>query len=196
MNHHAALPRLAKLTAALSGFAITAMLLLATGQGDRAAAQSLPNHNSNAPIDVTADTLDVAVRDGYASYIGNVLVRQDRLSIRAARVSLAFTTGGAVDINRVEATGGVQVNADDLNARGNVAVYDLDNRLITMIGNVQLTQRGNRLSGNRLVINVGSGRATLSGGGAATGGEGSTGEAGAGQGRVTGRFTVPQRGGN
>jgi lipopolysaccharide export system protein LptA len=106
--------------------------------------------------------------------------------MRAGRVSVAFSTAGGIDINRVEATGNVVVTADDLNARGNVALYDLDSRLITMIGNVELTQRGNRLSGNRLVINVGSGRANLTGGttdadGSSTGG------------RVTGRFTVRQR---
>jgi lipopolysaccharide export system protein LptA len=166
------------------GFALAAAALFATGAVPQAHAQSLPNHNSNAPIDVAADAFDVASRDGRATYSGNVVVRQDRLTMRAARVSVAFTTGSGVDINRVEATGGVTVVADTLNARGNVALYDLDRRLITMIGNVELTQDGNRMAGNRLVINVGSGTASLSGGGAATGEN---------AGRVTGRFTVPQR---
>lgn len=166
------------------GFALTALALLANGASPPARAQSLPNHNSNAPIDVAADSFDVASREGRATYSGSVVVQQDRLTIRAARVSVAFTTGSGVDINRVEATGGVTINADTLNARGNVALYDLDRRLITMIGNVQLTQNGNRMGGNRLVINVGSGTANLSGG---TQGAGEAG------GRVTGRFTVPQR---
>jgi lipopolysaccharide export system protein LptA len=167
-------------------FLATAATISASGMGERAQAQVIPNHNSNAPIDVSADSLDVASREGRASYSGNVTVRQDRLTMRAGRVSVAFSTAGGIDINRVEATGNVVVTADDLNARGNVALYDLDSRLITMIGNVELTQRGNRLSGNRLVINVGSGRANLTGGttdadGSSTGG------------RVTGRFTVRQR---
>ncbi len=174
--------------AGMAGFTIAAIAIMANGAGEMAGAQVLPNHNSNAPIDVTADNFDVASRDGRATYSGGVVVRQDRLTMRAARVSVAFTTGGGVDINRVEATGGVTVVADDLNARGNVALYDLDRRLITMIGNVQLTQGGNRMGGNRLVINVGSGTANLSGG--TTGGDESGGESG---GRVTGRFTVPQR---
>lgn len=173
--------------AALGGFALTSIAILGTGYGQPANAQVLPNHNSNAPIDVAADAFEVASRDGRATYNGNVVVRQDRLTMRAGRVSVAFTTGGSIDINRVEATGNVTVSADDLNARGNVALYDLDQRLITLIGNVVLTQAGNRLTGNRLVINVGSGRANLTGGGPATGDGGTEG------GRVTGRFTVPQR---
>jgi lipopolysaccharide export system protein LptA len=175
-----------RIGAGVTGFLLASAAMFATGQGSNAQAQVIPNHNSNAPIDVSADSLDVASREGRASYIGNVTVRQDRLTMRAGRVSVAFSTGGGIDINRVEATGNVIVTADDLNARGNVALYDLNSRLITMIGNVELTQRGNRLSGNRLVINVGSGRANLTGGATAPDGT-STG------GRVTGRFTVPQR---
>jgi lipopolysaccharide export system protein LptA len=182
-----------RIASGVAGFLIATAAIFTSGSGQQASAQSLPNHNSSAPIDVSAEALDVASRAGRASYIGNVVVRQDRLTIRAARVSVAFTTGQSVDINRVEATGTVTVSADDLNARSNVALYDLDTRLITMIGDVVLTQRGNRLTGNRLVINVGSGRATLTGS-TSTGGSGDPDSGQAAQaGRVTGRFTVPQR---
>jgi lipopolysaccharide export system protein LptA len=180
------LPRHWQIGAALASFLATSAVILGSGSGPVARAQVIPNHNSNAPIDVSAESLDVGSREGRASYIGNVVVRQDRLTMRAGRVSVAFSTGDGIDINRVEATGNVTVSADDLNARGNVALYDLNSRLITMIGNVELVQRGNRLTGNRLVINVGSGRANLTGGATAPDGN-STG------GRVTGRFTVPQR---
>ena len=77
-------------------------------------------------------------------------------------------------------------------AKGNVAIYDLDRRLITMVGNVQLTQGANRLSGGRLVIDLNSGRATVDGRGAARGPDGSPVTDGSG-GRVKGTFSVPQR---
>jgi lipopolysaccharide export system protein LptA len=179
-------PYVSQISALVLGFALMTALIFGSGQGLSAQAQIIPNHNSNAPIDVSAESLDVGSREGRASYIGNVVVQQDRLTMRAGRVSVAFSTANGIDINRVEATGNVTVTADDLNARGNVALYDLNSRLITMIGNVELVQRGNRLTGNRLVINVGSGRANLTGGATAPNGS-STG------GRVTGRFTVPQR---
>jgi lipopolysaccharide export system protein LptA len=54
-----------------------------------------------------------------------------------------------------------------------------------MIGGVTLTQGANRVSGGRLVIDLNSGRSVIDGGGA-------PGVSGSG-GRVTGRFTVPQR---
>jgi lipopolysaccharide export system protein LptA len=90
-----------------------------------------------------------------------------------------------VDVNRLDATGGVTITKDDLRATSNSAIYDLDSRLITLIGNVTLVQGSNRLTGGRLVIDLVSGRSTINGGAA----PGTTN----GGGRVTGTFSVPQR---
>jgi lipopolysaccharide export system protein LptA len=90
-----------------------------------------------------------------------------------------------VDVNRLDATGGVTITKDDLRATSNSAIYDLDSSLITLIGNVTLVQGSNRLTGGRLVIDLNSGRSTINGGGA-------PGAANSG-GRVTGTFSVPKR---
>jgi lipopolysaccharide export system protein LptA len=86
----------------------------------------------------------------------------------------------------------VTVVKGDETAKGNVAIYDLDRRLITMVGNVELRQRGNNLRGGRLVIDLNTGRATVDGRGAARGPDGNAVQGGTG-GRVTGTFTVPER---
>ena len=72
-------------------------------------------------------------------------------------------------------------------ARGDFGVYDLDRKLITLIGNVRLARGSNLVSGARLVIDLNSGRAVIDGGPPGVNQSG---------GRVTGRFTVPQRGRN
>jgi lipopolysaccharide export system protein LptA len=54
-----------------------------------------------------------------------------------------------------------------------------------LLGDVQLTRGGSVVNGNRLVIDLNSGRAVIDGGPPGVGQSG---------GRVTGRFTVPQRG--
>ncbi len=69
-------------------------------------------------------------------------------------------------------------------AKGDFGIYDLDKKLITLIGNVELTRDNNRVNGARLVIDLNSGRAVVDGGPA---GVNSTG------GRVIGHFTVPQK---
>ncbi len=58
-----------------------------------------------------------------------------------------------------------------------------------MLGNVTLTRGASHVNGARLVLDLESGRAVMDGGGRAT----PAGTTATGGGRVTGRFTVPQR---
>ena len=69
-------------------------------------------------------------------------------------------------------------------AKGDFGIYDLDRRLITLIGNVRLDRQANSISGARLVIDLDSGRAVIDGGPPGVNESG---------GRVTGHFTVPQK---
>jgi lipopolysaccharide export system protein LptA len=175
-----------------AGFALTSLVFLSAGGGDAAQAQALANHNSNAPVDFAAGSIEVQDRADRVVLAGNVRVTQAGLTVTAPRMTVAYTRAGGTDVNRLDATGGVTVVKGDEMAKGNVAIYDLDRRLITMVGNVELRQRGNNLRGGRLVIDLNSGRATVDGRGAARGPDGNPVEGGTG-GRVTGTFTVPER---
>ena len=185
-------PRARDITLALAGFAVTAMMLASTGAGPVAAAQALANHNSNAPVDFAADRIEVQDRSDRVVIAGSVRVTQAGLTLTAARMTVAYARTGGVQVNRIDASGGVTVTKGDESARGNVAIYDLNRRLITLVGDVRLNQGANRLSGGRLVIDLASGRSTIDGQGASRGPDGQTvpGQ----NGRVTGTFTVPQRG--
>jgi lipopolysaccharide export system protein LptA len=175
------------------GFALTSLALLSAGTGgDTAHAQALANHNSNAPVDFAANVIEVQDRSDRVVISGNVRVTQAGMSLTAQRMTVADTRAGGTDVNRLDASGGVTVTKGDEVAKGNVAIYDLNRRLITMIGNVELRQGANRLSGGRMVIDLNSGRATVDGRGAARGPDGNPVQGGNG-GRVTGTFTVPQR---
>lgn len=175
-----------------ASFALTSLGVLATGGGAPAQAQALANHNSNAPVDFDAGSIEVQDRADRVVLAGGVTVTQAGLTVKAPRMTVAYTRSGGTDVNRLDATGGVTVNKGDETAKGNVAIYDLDKRLITMVGNVQLNQGGNHLTGGRLVIDLNSGRATVDGRGAARGPDGNP-IAGGTNGRVTGTFSVPQR---
>jgi lipopolysaccharide export system protein LptA len=154
-------------------------------------AQALAKHSTNAPVDVEADRIEVQDRANRALFSGNVRVRQANLTLNAARLTVAYSSGGSgVDIERLDAAGGVTVRSPSETARGQFAVYDLNRRLITMIGGVTLEQGANVVRGGRLVINLDTGRAVVDG--SAVGGAPGTAASGRG-GRVTGRFTVPQR---
>lgn len=146
---------------------------------------ALKGHNADAPVDVTADRIEVQDRSDRALFVGNVHVRQASLTLDTARLTVAYSSAGGIQIQRLDASGGVVVRSPSETARGNFGVYDLDRRLITLIGDVVLSRGGSRINGSRLVIDLNSGRAVVDGGPAGVGQSG---------GRVTGRFTVPQRG--
>ena len=147
---------------------------------------ALKGHNTNAPVDVTSDRIEVQERADRAVFTGNVHATQADLTLDTQRLTVAYSTGQGnnnVQINRLDAAGGVVVRDPSETAKGDLGVYDLDRKLITLIGNVQLTRDNNQVNGARLVIDLNSGRAVIDGG---PPGVNSTG------GRVSGHFTVPQ----
>ena len=146
---------------------------------------ALKGHDSDAPVDVAADRIEVQDRADRAIFSGNVVVRQGQLTLTAPRLTVAYSSGGGVQLRRIDATGGVTVKSPSETARGNVGIYDTQARIITLIGDVSLVQRDANVNGGRLVIDLDSGRAVMDGGGPpGTSRQG---------GRVTGRFTVPPR---
>ncbi|HET9639536.1 MAG TPA: LptA/OstA family protein [Allosphingosinicella sp.] len=165
---------------------VPALLVAGLAVGPAASQTSaLKGHNSNAPVDVAADRIEVQDRADRAIFSGNVVVRQAELTLTAARLTVAYSSGGGVELRRIDATGGVTVRSPSETARGNVGIYDLDRRIITLIGDVSLVQRDAKVNGGRLTIDLDSGRAVMDGGGP----PGTTRQGG----RVTGTFTVPQK---
>lgn len=169
-------------------FLLSAALVSLACAGLAAAAEpvsALKGHDSNAPIDVASDRIEVQDRSDRAIFAGSVKVRQAALSLDTERLTVAYTSSGGVQIRRLDASGGVVVRSPSETARGNFGIYDLDKKLITLVGAVQLNRGGSTINGSRLVIDLNSGRAVIDGGPPGVGQQG---------GRVTGRFTVPQRG--
>mgnify|MGYP003507362886 CR=1 FL=1 len=170
-------------------FPIMAASALVTGAliSVAAPAQVIRNHNSSAPVDFDAGAIELQDKANRVILTGGVTATQAGLTLKASRVTAAYSSNGGIDVNRLDAVGGVNITKDDLRASSDSAIYDLDSSLITLLGNVRLTQGANRLNGGRIVIDLNSGRSTISGGGASA--PGTTNPSG----RVTGTFTVPQR---
>ncbi|MDV3256869.1 MAG: OstA family protein [Sphingomonas sp.] len=167
--------------------ALAALAALTLGAGLAAAQDSisaLKGHDSHAPIDLSADRAEAQDRADRAIFAGDVVVKQGALTLRTERLTLAYASQDGIDINRIDASGGVVVTSPSETARGDFAVYDLNEGLITMVGNVRLERGGSFLSGARLTIDLDTGRAVIDGG--------LRGVNQPGGGRVTGRFTVPR----
>lgn len=146
---------------------------------------ALKGHDSNAPVDVVADRIEVQDRADRAIFAGNVHVTQGNLTLDTSRLTVAYASAGGIQIQRLDASGGVAVKSPSETAHGDFGVYDLDRKLITLVGNVQLNRGQSQIIGSRLVIDLNSGRAVIDGGPAGVAQSG---------GRVKGHFTVPKRG--
>jgi lipopolysaccharide export system protein LptA len=153
-------------------------------------------HNTDAPIDVASERIELQDRANRAILSGNVVIKQAEMTLSAARVTVTYTgqvASGSQQASRLDAAGGVTVNRPDQSARSQYAVYDIKRRVITMVGGVTLRQGSNNLSGGRLSIDLDTGRATIDGSGVRGGTTpGQPGVQSSG-GRVTGRFSVPKR---
>ncbi len=176
----------------MSRLAAFALLLLVAVP---AAAQT--RHDTNAPIDFGADHIELQDRANRAVLAGNVKVRQGEMTLTAQRMTVAYTgqvVGGNPQVSRLDASGGVTVVRPSQTARSQFGVYDLNRRVITMLGSVRLTQAGNTVNGGRLTINLDTGRAVIDGSSVAGGGSNAGGNVTqAPGGRVTGTFSVPKR---
>lgn len=175
----------------LGGFAIGAMAIAALAPSR---AQVFSGHNSDSPVNFSADHGELQGKANRAILAGNVVISQGNLTLNAGRTTMAFSTeGGGFKIHRVDAVGGVRITRADQAASGDVAIYDFDRRLITLAGNVTLLRGSDRLSGGRLTIDLDSGLSTLDGkvggGSPALGGTGTAPRGG----RISGTFSVPKR---
>lgn len=175
----------------LAGFALGSAALISISQ---IGAQAIAGHNSDAPVNYAADRIELQDKANRVVLSGNVDISQGGLRLQAARTTVAYTDAGELKIQRIDATGGVHVTRGNESARGDVAIYDFNRRIITLVGNVALNRGGDTLNGGRLVIDLASGIASVDG--RAGGGSSAVGApVGSSKGgRVSGTFSVPKHG--
>lgn len=115
-----------------------------------------------APIEITADGLTVDQDSRSAVFAGNVVIGQGELRIAAGRVEVIYSdeTG---DIARLNASGGVTFATPNEAAEAADAVYDLGTGLLTLTGDVLLTQGSSALSADRMTVNLVEGTAQMDG---------------------------------
>ncbi len=171
------------------GFALSAAVVAGASHLD---AQTFGKHNSNAPVNFGADRMELQDKQKRVVLTGNVDITQEDLRLQAARTTLAYTDAQTVQVQRIDAAGGVVVTRGDQRASGNTAVYDIQRKIITMVGNVALRRGKDTLNGGRLVIDLNTGLSSVDGrsGGTPSGTGGTTTTS---SGRVTGTFNVAKK---
>ena len=138
-------------------FAAPAMAQVAVGFGGVA-------HDSSQPVEVTADSLSVNQTTGNAVFEGNVIVVQGDLRMAAGRIEVIYSTeGGDRAVQEVVATGGVMVTRGTDAAEGAEARYAVQTALLTMSGDVLVTQGPTAIAGDRMVVDMATGTGTVDG---------------------------------
>jgi lipopolysaccharide export system protein LptA len=143
------------------------------------------SQNQDQPIQIEAATLEVRDKSKTAIFSGNVVVVQGDTTMKCkslvvfygpeegsgaakpvatAAPPAAGPPKGAQDIRRIEAHGGVTVTTKDHNASGDLGVYDLKAKTITLTGNVVVSQGKNVLRGERVVVDTTTGNARVESG--------------------------------
>lgn len=140
-----------KLTSILA-FAVIA----GTGVTAQVSAQTPP---SRAPIMYGANTGEYTPSG--ISLRGDAEILQGQNRLRAEAVEVTMTNGA---ITRIEASGGVYYVTPNQTLRGDRATYSVSEGVVTVTGDVILTQGRNVLTGTVGTYNIDSGAARLSGG--------------------------------
>ena len=141
-------------------------------------------HDSNAPINISADKFVADSNAKTGTWTGNVLVIQGDMRMRANTVRLNVV-GKENKPDKIFANGSVVVDSPNSGTvTGDNGIYDVVARTVTMTGKVVLTKEKDVMRGPQLTVNLETGVATLGGGAKPS----NTTQSG---GRVQGIFTPP-----
>ena len=142
-----------------------ALALLAAGPAGAQIAQ-----NSNAPVDITADELEVVNAQCVAIWRGSAEALQADSRLRADVLKIYNRAGPAkpggagptcAEVARMEAQGNVYYVTPQQRVHGDAATYDASAGQIVVTGDVVAAQGKNVLRGQRMVINTKTGEAQM-----------------------------------
>lgn len=133
---------------------------------------------SGGPVDIESDSLQVVDAERKAIFTGNVDAQQGDSRLKSRRLTVYFgakkaataastgSTGDALgasfgEIDKLIAEGDVLYLTPTERARGDTGVYEMRTDTITLTGGVIVTRGDNVIKGDRMVIEVSSGRTTI-----------------------------------
>lgn len=140
------------------------VLAIAVPAGAQTLADGLAgfSQQSDDPIEIEADELEVLDADNVAIFRGNVVVVQGTATLRTRELRVHYQSGGDGAIGPtsnqglrlLEAMGSVEIRSEDQYASGDRADFDFVAEIITMTGNVVLQQGENLVRGQTLTVDL------------------------------------------
>ena len=115
-------------------------------------------------VEIEADRLDVNTLNGQAVFQGNVKATKGNIQVKGATLTL-FYDNTSQKVTSLIAENDVYVLWQDKEASCDKAVYNLDENRMELIGNVIITKGQERLSGQKVIVDMASDKQVVEGGG-------------------------------
>lgn len=133
--------------------------------------------SSDEPVQIEGDRLEMRETEGLAVFDGNVSVVQGDTVLRTGKLVIYYDTSGGAEavgtgeaaIERLEVSGGVNIQTGEQVATGDQGTYDMRAEVLVLTGDrVTLSEGGNVATGCKLTVTMSNSRAKLEGCGNAT----------------------------
>ena len=137
---------------------------------------ALPKGNSDKPVEIQSDSLEVLQQDKVALFKGNVEALQGTMHLKADELRVYYKekagdkqkpAPGATDtttqnsVSKIDVRGNVFLSTPDETAQGDKGLYDVEKSIITLTENVVLTRGKNILKGSWLIYDLKTGHSEM-----------------------------------
>lgn len=131
------------------------------------AQELLPKGDSDKPVEIQADSLEVLQKDKVALFQGRVEAKQGNVRLKADSMRVYYKekkAGEQNSVSKIDVIGNVFLATPKETIQGAKGIYDVENALITLTDNVIITRDKNVLKGSGLTYNLKTGRSEMKGG--------------------------------
>jgi lipopolysaccharide export system protein LptA len=126
----------------------------------------MAGHDTSQPIQIVSDSFVVSQKTGAAEFLGNVVVSQGEFRMTADKITAVYVMENGKQtgtIDKVIANGNIVLSRPPEAAEADSAIYTIADSTVLMEGNVMLTQDKNMIVGQKILINLIAGSATIEG---------------------------------
>jgi len=153
---------------------ISALAVLGPAAAQKARSGAiLPGGNAKEPVNIDAAKLDYFDKEQKLVYTGNVVATQGESKLKAAALVIFLTPKESGDsagapssssqVRRMEAAGPVTIISKDQIGTGDSGIYEKSENKVYLIGNVTLSQGSNVTKGDKLIYDLNTSQAAVTG---------------------------------
>jgi len=124
------------------------------------AVSELPEFDSNQPVEITSQQLEVLQQQRQSIFSGDVVVKQGDMTLYAKQLTV-FLQAEEDQFERLEATGGVRVVQLDRIATAAKAIYYQASERLVLSGNANVVQGSNQISGEEITLYLQENRSVI-----------------------------------